>query len=100
MKIEIVIFLAAFFVFAILFTLVVLKKKAKGANEEYNSPYRYLYSKLEYKIIANQSARAGKFNSPFIPNDNIVETLQSGSSIIGTENMFEKVGDCNERPIW
>lgn len=70
-----------------------------------SSHFSSIYKDSEFKQIVDASNKAGKFNSPFIVNDNIIDTIISGGEIlaqeaIGIVDIFDEVGDCDERPNW
>ena len=70
-----------------------------------SSHFSSIYKDSEFKQIVDASNKAGKFNSPFIENDNIIDTIVSGGKILAEEAMgiidvFDEVGDCDERPNW
>ena len=75
-------------------------------NKSYpSSHFSSIYTDREFKKIVDASNRAGKFNSPFIENDNIIDTIVSGGKFLAQEtvgmvDIFKEVGDCDERPKW
>lgn len=60
-----------------------------------------LYSKRTAKKIVDDSDKAGKNNNPALEQE-IFVTMQEGASIIKSlgNNLFENVGDCDEKPVW
>ena len=80
---------------------VISNKNQQPTSSHFSSIYR----DTEFKKIVDASNKAGKFNSPFIENDNIIDTIVSGGKIlaqetIGAIDIFNEVGDFDERPNW
>lgn len=69
------------------------------------SHFDLIYKGKEFEQIVEASNKEGKFNSPFIENDNIIDTIISGGKRLTQEStdifdIFREVGDCDERPKW
>lgn len=99
MHLEIIYIVLIIFSLTSIITACVLLKTKKRCSDEW-SYFKEIYSTTEYNTIREQSRSAGKMNSPFIEGDNILDTIQNGMNIIKNSNMYEHVGESNERPFW
>ncbi len=89
----------AFFCIAF-FAVINLKKKSKEDTTE-GGHFSQIYSAGDYAITDHESKLSGKVNSPFISNRKTIEKLKNGTTFINKlGNMYEGVGDCDERPQW
>lgn len=77
----------------------------KGKNKKISHFDRIYKNDNEYRKIVEDSNKAGKFNSPFIEDSNIFDTITMGCLIIeqncgSLSETWQKDGDFDERPNW
>ncbi len=78
---------------SISFTEYVLNQKSLS--------FATLLGSKRFKSIAEHSKLAGKENKPFL-NQDVFTTMREGTEIIDTVflDVFQWVGDCDEKPRW
>ena len=60
-----------------------------------------LYGSRRFNRIFENSKQSGKGNNPFLKQD-VFTTMLEGSEVADDVllNIFQQVGDCNEKPKW
>lgn len=72
------------------------EKNIKPSEDQFSN----LYNDRTYDAIKRDSCIAGKWNSPFIKDKDIISIVEDGMNDINMKNIFQDMGDCNERPNW
>lgn len=70
-------------------------------NETSKLSFKRLYPSQRYNMVVSESSAVGKGNSPFLDDDELMETLQRGGQIISKiGNIYEGVTDYDNKPRW
>lgn len=94
--VSLVLVVAAAFV-SILFLLKSRKVKiscSKVTGNDHILNYNDIYTPSGYNIVADESRRAKKWNSPFVKNTDTIETVKTGSyAVKNMQIKFEEDGE-------
>ena len=101
MKVEVI--LSALVILLVTTIVIAIRNKVLTSCEDGEDTVHFerLYTNHDYVVTVSDSKTAGKVNSPFIPQLEMMDKLKDGTTLINEiGNMYEGVGDCDERPQW